>query len=329
MGTQGKETPDPIKEFIIREKRNATDLKQPQLAAKVEGKFGQTIDKSTVGRILRQNGDQAPRDGGSDEPAVNSENGPDLKSHRRDLFYFGQRLRDRLELLAPHQALNQWKSTSVETGLALWSGRPAIPDKDPAGLSEEEWSVEDGWKSGLFNARFHPQFAFFREHLDGNSLWKDFDRLDDLVRDYFQACEAVFTKTVEEVEMNLPGLLEVNVHSVAMSVLASDSGREMTQNSSSDFSYPVQEERSGEDIWWSLRLGAWYIRAEHPDDLNNLIDVHKSLLVEADQWVEFLSMRTHRAACQDTILEFQKALTPDATLRHLVTSGSCDVCIRG
>ena len=35
MGTKGKETPDPIKEFIIREKRNSPGLTQAQLAARV------------------------------------------------------------------------------------------------------------------------------------------------------------------------------------------------------------------------------------------------------------------------------------------------------
>ena len=328
MSPQGKEIPDPIKEFIIREKRNAPDLKQAQLAAKVEGKFGQRIDKSTVGRYLRKNKDQIAEGENRAEPAGTVEGSQELELHRRDLFYFGQLLRDRLELLAPHQALNQWTATSEEAGMALWSGRLAIPDRDPAGLSEEEWSVEDGWKSGPFNARVHPQFPFFREHLAGSSLWKNFDRLDDQFRDYFQTCQAVFTKTAGEVEKKLPGLPEVDVRSVAMSVLASASGGALTQNPASDFSYPVQQETSGDDIWWSLRLGAWYVRARYPEDLNQLVNVHNILLVDASQWVEFLSMRTHRAACQETILEFQKALTPDVTLRHLLTSGSCDVCLR-
>ena len=118
MGTKGKETPDPIKKFIIMEKRNSPGLTQVQLAARVEGNFGQSIDKSTVGRILRPNSDQSNQDGGNDEQAGSPENAPDLESHRRELYYFGQRLRDRLELLAPHQALVQWKATSEEAGLA-------------------------------------------------------------------------------------------------------------------------------------------------------------------------------------------------------------------
>ena len=329
MGTKSKETSDPIKKFIIMEKRNSPGLTQSQLAARVEGKFGQSIDKSTVGRILRPNSDQSNQDGGKDEQAGSPENAPDLESHRRELYYFGQRLRDRLELLAPHQALVQWKATSEEAGLALWSGRAATPDKDTAGLSEEEWNVEDGWKSGLFNARFQPQFAIFREHLAESDLWKDFDRLEGQVRGYFQACKFSYAKTVEKVETTLPGLLAVDVHSVAISVLASASGGVLTQSEASDFSYPVQEETSGDYTWRSLRLGAWYIKAERLDDLNELIDVHKRLLVDASQWVEFLSLRTYRSACQDTILEFQKALTPDVTLRHLVTSGSCHVCLPG
>ena len=106
-------------------------------------------------------------------------------------------------------------------------------------------------------------------------------------------------------------------------------GRALTQNSASDFSYPVQEETSGDDIWWSLRLGAWHIRTRYPEDLNQIVKVHNILLVDASQWVEFLSMRKYRAACQETILEFQKALTPDVSLRHLISNGSCDVCLRG
>lgn len=156
MVKQGKKTPDAIREFIIREKWNALGLTQADLAARVEAKFGAKIDKSTVGKYLRTNRDKITQASGNEDPSGAYEKDQELESHTRELYYFGQRLRDRLELLAPHQAMNQWKATSEDADLALWSGRPTIPDRDPVGLSEEEWSVEDGWKSGPFNARFHP-----------------------------------------------------------------------------------------------------------------------------------------------------------------------------
>lgn len=326
MGKQGKETPVPIIEFIIREKRDAPGLTQAQLAARVEGKFGQTIDKSTVGRYLRKNRDQIAQGDHSEDAAGTFERSQESASHRRELYYFGQRLRDRLEFLAPHQALNQWRGTSEDAELPLWSGRPAIPLRDPVEMTEEEWNVEEGWKTGPCNAQLHPQFPFFREHLAGGSLWKDFDRLEGQVREYFQACGAAFTKTAGKVEMNLPGLLEVDVHSVAMSLLASASGGALTQSTASDFSYPVQEEMTGEDASWTLQLGAWIIRSRNHDELDHLIDVHKNLLENASQWQEVLFMCRLQLACHDTILAIQEALTPDAKLRGLIRDGGCSIC---
>jgi hypothetical protein len=174
---QGKQTPQEIIEFILREKMNAPALTQARLAARVEAMFGDTIDKSTIGRILRANQDRISRCHRGEQTSSTFDSSLGLGSHRRELFYFGQRLRDRLELLAPHQALNQWKDSSDELRMAVWSGGSAVPDRDPAGLSEEERNVEEAWESGPNDARSHPQFYFFREHLAGGSLWKHLERL--------------------------------------------------------------------------------------------------------------------------------------------------------
>ena len=331
MGTQGIPTSEPIRVFLIEEKRNAPGLTQEQLAARVEGKFGKAakVDKSTVGRILRREGDQPPPDASRDSHARSFETDQELELHRRELYYFGQRLRNRLELPAPHQVLTEWQTVSEGLERVFWSGRPAIPVWDPAEMSEEEWNVEEGWKSSPFNAESHPLFPSFREHLAGGSLWRDFESLEGQARDYFIACRAGFATGVQRVETSLPELPDVDVHSITMSVVAGAGLSSSTETSSLDFSYAIENGRTGDEVWWTLRLGAWNIRSEHWDDLHQLIDVHKSLLEGASQWQELLSVRKHQVDCQDTILAFQRAITPDAKLRRLVRGGSCDLCPRG
>ena len=133
---------------------------------------------------------------------------------------------------------------------------------------------------------------------------------------------------MEKVETNLPGLPKLDVRSMAMSVVAGVGRIASTETLSPDFSYAVEQEESGGEVWWILRLGAWIIGSEHRDDLHLLIDVHKSLLTEASLWDALESVRRHEAVCLDTIGALQAALTPDAKLRRLVRGGCCDLCPR-
>ena len=238
MDKQGKRTPEPIEGFIIKEKRNAPGLTQPQLAARVAAKFGEAakVDKTTVARILRRQGDETSHNASRDDQRGSFETDRESESHRRELYYFGLRFRDRLVLLAPHQALTEWTTAPEEEEQVFWSGRPAIPARDPAEMSEEEWNVEEGWRGGPFNARRHPLFPCLRNHLAGESLWQDFELLEGQAKDYLGACRVGFATAVEKVKANLPGLPEVDVHSMATSVVAGAGRRASTETSSPDFS---------------------------------------------------------------------------------------------
>jgi hypothetical protein len=52
---QGKDTPPAIKCFIIKTKKDASELTNHEIADKIQAKFGETIDQTTVGRILKKN----------------------------------------------------------------------------------------------------------------------------------------------------------------------------------------------------------------------------------------------------------------------------------
>ncbi len=254
MGPMGIPTPEHIRVFIIEEKRNAPGLTQRQLAARVEGKFGEAagIDKGTVGRILRRDWDKTPQEGGNEGQAGSIKTDQELESHRRELYRFGQRLRDRLVLPAPHQALTQLLNASEGVDQVFWSGRPAIPARDHAEMSEEEWNVEEGWGGGPFNAGRHPLFPCFRDHLAGESLWRDFELLEGQAKDYLRACRVGFATAVEKVKANLPGLPEVDVHSMATSLVAGAGRRSLT----ADFSYAIERGRPvmrfGGPCFWVL-----------------------------------------------------------------------------
>ena len=121
-------------------------------------------------------------------------------------------------------------------------------------------------------------------------------------------------------------MTDVDIQSVAMSLIAGASRCASTESSGLEFSYAVDREMSGDEVWWSLRLGAWLIRFQNQDDLQILINVHKALLEESPHWDEVSEVRRHQSACQATILEFQEVLTPDAKLRRLISAGHCDLC---
>jgi hypothetical protein len=310
---------------VIEAKRNAPGLTQRQLADQVEGKFGEVarIDKSTVGRILRREGDQISHSAGGNRPTVRSETEPELGRHRRELYYFGQRFRDRIFLPTPHQVLTKWLTTTDGAEKTFWNGRPAIPVRDHAKMSEEEWNVEQGWGSGPFEARTHPLFPSFRDHLAEERMWRDFERLESQAKDYLRRCVAAYECAVMMVKANLPGLPVVDVESIAMSVVAGAHRNASPEASNMDFSYAIENEQAGDEVWWTLRLGAWTIRSDQRDDLHSLIDIHKSLLAQATEWEELSAVRQHEAVCLDIINTVRGALTPDSKLLRLIRSGSC------
>lgn len=53
---RGKRKPEPMRQFIKETKRNAPGLTYTQIVDRVEARFGERVDKSTVGRILREEG---------------------------------------------------------------------------------------------------------------------------------------------------------------------------------------------------------------------------------------------------------------------------------
>ena len=55
MGQQGKKNPEQYQEIHIDTKRNAPDLSYRVIAQKVEAGFGYSLDKGTVGNIIRRN----------------------------------------------------------------------------------------------------------------------------------------------------------------------------------------------------------------------------------------------------------------------------------
>ena len=101
---------------------------------------------------------------------------PELGPHGRELFHFGQRLRDRL---------NPDFSSPKDHGDSrlLWVGRPTSYWEDPGPhRHQEEAMVEDKWPFMRYNAREHAVFPAFAEHLKGNQCWVHLAGLDEAVK---------------------------------------------------------------------------------------------------------------------------------------------------
>jgi hypothetical protein len=85
--------------------------------------------------------------------------------HQRELFHFGQRLRDRLNLPMPEEVAG---AAARGDHLALWSRRSA---SDMPRDSEEE-RLEHEWGFDRCDAKRHSLFPAFEQHLAGHACWE-------------------------------------------------------------------------------------------------------------------------------------------------------------
>lgn len=140
-------------------------------------KFGR--DPRTVRTHLGLSGGAELNDKQAGKEVLPSYPDPELGPHGRELFYFGQRLRDRPfvgppdRLLAPAvdtgavnliRAADRW---SMERPAAMWRGREraGATGRKPADAEEER--VEREWGPILYDARMHSLYDSFRQHLAG------------------------------------------------------------------------------------------------------------------------------------------------------------------
>jgi len=248
---------------------------------------------------------------------------PELGPHRREIFYFGQRLRDCLNLATP---LEMAEALANGNGLAMWSGRPDWLTAKPPRDADEE-NVEQEWGFDRYDARTHPLFPAFQQHLAGHPCWAALGKVEDSFRRYLEACQQAYSKVLEEVNDRLEDEAEREAKAMAESLLVDAYYRVTTPSGGLEFSYEPQKTQEKNRVRWHLQLGAWAVgHAEDPAALQPLAGVHKALVAVLPLRVELKALGETTQLAQKTIEEWRRALSPDARLRKLVVNGHCELC---
>ncbi len=250
---------------------------------------------------------------------------PELGPHRREIFYFGQRLRDCLNLATP---LEMAEALANGNGLAMWSGRPDWLTAKPPRDAEEE-NVEQEWGFDRYDARTHPLFPAFQQHLAGHPCWVAMGQLGTAFSGYREACQQAYTTVFEEINERLGDLAEREAKAMAESLLMDAYYRVTTPSGGLEFSYEPEKTQEKDQARWHLQLGAWSVgHAEEPAALQPLALVHKELVAVLPLRAELKTLGEASRTARQAIEELRRSLSPDARLRKLVLDGHCDLCPR-
>jgi hypothetical protein len=260
-----------------------------------------------------------------------------LGRHRRELFYFAQRLRERLIVRMPEVAK---ELATGETSGAAWEGRPdSSPDRPP--LDAEELSVEEEWGHISYDARSHSLFHPLRQHLDGHPSWPLLDAADEAIAAYAMTCHQAYEAVVQEVASLLPDLNQLDMWNMARALLL-DGYLQVTHALGSQvvtlpyrdadgFSALCRPE-SFEDgrgrKSWSLRLvDRYYVGNEvERSALRPLADAVHKLDARMTMVESIRLLGSTYFAAQETVERFKRSLWPDSLLRKLIQQGHCDLC---
>jgi hypothetical protein len=315
----GEPIPPKVREFIIDTKSKAPRLPYGRIASMVEAEYGVTIDKSSVGREWRKAGHlhHDRTDPGLDASSDDRELGP----HERSLLYFGQRLRDRLNLPDPGHA---GSSLSGRGGKgAMWCGVSTWID-GPSPRDAEEEQVERDWGYGETDARQHPLFRLLEQHAEGRSCWDLLAKVDEAADAYSKACRAAYRAVLKKVSSGLPQIACHDAESLAMSLLVDGWHR---ARGSPGINFDYRPRKTVEGGGWFLQLGAWGIGNEgSPQALEPVSDLHSSLSTGIPEWKLVSALVKAEVAAENAIVAFRQSLNPDDRLRKLIRVGHCELC---
>ena len=313
----GEATPPRIRRFIIDTKSQSPRLPYGRIASMVEAEYGVTIDKSSVGRIWRVSG-RSHND--RMRPGIHGSGDRELGPHQRSLFYFGQRLRDRLSLPTPAQASS---SSREGTRGAIWCGTSTWIDA-PGPRDAEEEQVEREWGFGEIDARQQPLFGLFKQHAKGSPCWELLGEVDKASDAYSKASQAAYRAVWKKVASGLPKLTSHDVESLAVSLLVDGWHR---AKGSPRINFDYRPRRMADASGWFLQLGGWGVGNEDsPRALEPVSDLHSSLATRIPKWKPVLALANAQIAAENAIAAFQQRLSPDDRLRKLIREGHCDLC---
>jgi hypothetical protein len=212
--------------------------------------------------------------------------------HHQKLFYFGQRLRDSFVLPSPFESPLSY----IEGNLPIWGILKKVTFENP-----EEFNIEKEWKSYYYDARKHPFFTYFQQHLSGHVCWEIMERIR---KNYLRRYDN-YIHLESEIRERLKPL----------------AGR-MTKDGLETLTVRV--------LTKSLKVKSVWLEDPPRETCNiaelELAQVEEHMLDILRTWHLVWESHSSNTSLEVEIQEFQKALGSDDRLRELILAGQCDLC---
>ena len=250
---------------------------------------------------------------------------PELGPHGRELFYFGKRVRDRI--IVPEAA--GILGISEDRSLLFWKGEGTISPR-PLATDTEAFTVVKDWGNNFTDARRHPLFPLFEQHLEGNTSLQLLGDAVTAVGLCATAYRKLYTLIGRGLISKLPDLSADDLKGMAFSLIM-DARHRLAGQGGLRFSYiPVRSSPPGIEILplaWHLQLGCWRVGdVDTAGSLTRVANVHKQMIEGIPRWATYELVKTTSNKAQQGIKEFQRSLSPDARLRRLIVSSRCAEC---
>lgn len=243
-----------------------------------------------------------------------SNSDPELGPHRRELFYFGQGVRDRIAVPHPLDVVR-----AVPPGPKLWTGQSASMYP----TDSEEASVARDWGYGSVEATEHPLFEPFRQHLQGNKTWFALEALQGACYRYCAACRHTYSRLVERA-LAQTSLVNEEVKVISEALLACVYYRRTTNR---DLFTPIIGKSNVNGFpGWQVSLGAWYSMRPTQEEANQASKTFEDLYQNALDDLPLDSLTQAEKELRQEVAAFKSGLEPDARLRKLILYGQCDLC---
>lgn len=269
-------------------------------------------DRETVQNVLAQ------RAKGRGTKEVHGD--PELGPHGRELFYFGQNLRDHLRVSAPDV---RTEPPGTAGSPITWAYNRDVLVSEPNTSNPERDAVDRSW---VDDARNHQLFAAFRQHLSDCQCWAILERVEGDARSAGKAWERLYQAILKTVAERLPRLAAQDVTALVRSLFA-DAVHRGSGYWPFSFSYEPERSHISGAEGWQLVLGAFRtFPVADQRQLEPLIAVHQELRTTLPYGPEVDDFVVASNKASESVRQFKDALSPDALLRKLVLQGHCNLC---
>ena len=177
---------------------------------------------------------------------------------------------------------------------------------------------------GRYNAREHPLFEYFQQHLPGHPCWSVLERVEQSYRQYLAAWRQAYTEVLHRAKKELADLSQPEGYA---DPIASSLMTYAFHDGNFEFRYELHKSDYKGLVSWDLNLGAWNVGyKEDPEELKPFIEMHQRLVEEVLSWEVVQTFSQRHADAREKTAEFRQCLQPYLRLEPVLRRSGCDWC---